>query len=218
MIVQTDQLIRQILGRPDVARRIMKWSLELSEFDIHYESRKALKAQVFADFISEMTFLTKESTKEWTVFVDGSSNSKGTGAGVIIENSQGIVVDVSLGLSFPITNNIVEYEAFLAGLRIAQDLGARRVKIFTDSQLVASQLIGDYQVWEEHLQKYVQIVLEKIKEFKTVEVTHVPREQNARADILSKLASTRTTNGTKQWSRKSSTNPAFRGMKLNCMK
>jgi len=146
VIVQTDQLIRQILGRPDVARRIMKWSLELSEFDIHYESRKALKAQVFADFISEMTFLTKESTKEWTVFVDGSSNSKGTGAGVIIENSQGIVVDVSLGLSFPITNNIVEYEAFLAGLRIAQDLGARRVKIFTDSQLVASQLIGDYQV------------------------------------------------------------------------
>jgi len=44
VIVQTDQPIRQIFGRPDVAGRMMKWSLELSEFDIHYESKKALKA------------------------------------------------------------------------------------------------------------------------------------------------------------------------------
>jgi len=60
---------------------------------------------------------------------------------------------------------------------------------------VALQVTGDYQVREEHLQQYVQLVLEKMKEFETVEVTHVPREQNTRADILSKLASTRTANG-----------------------
>jgi len=144
-----------------------------------------------------MTFPAEESTEEWTVFVDGSSNSKGSGAGVIVENSEGIVFEISLGLSFPVTNNAAEYEAFLAGLRIAQDLGARKVKIFTDSQLVASQVTGDYQVREEHLQQYVQLVIEKIKEFETVEVTHVPREQNTRADILSKLASTRTANGNK---------------------
>jgi len=68
------------------------------------------------------------------------------------------------------------------------------VKIFTDSQLVASQVIGDYQIREEHLQQYVQLVLENMKEFETVEVTHAPRKQNTRADILSKLASTRTAN------------------------
>jgi len=62
VLVRTDQPIRQILGRPDVARRMMKWSLELSEFDIHYESRKALKAQVFADFLAEMTFPEEGST------------------------------------------------------------------------------------------------------------------------------------------------------------
>jgi len=44
VVVRTDQPIRQFLGRPDVAGRMMKWSLELSEFDVHYESRKALKA------------------------------------------------------------------------------------------------------------------------------------------------------------------------------
>jgi len=48
----------------------MKWSLELYEFDIHYESRKALKAQVFADFIAEMTSPPEENQEKWTVFVD----------------------------------------------------------------------------------------------------------------------------------------------------
>ena len=105
VIVRTDQPIRQILGRPDVAGRIMKWSLELSEFDIHHESRKALKAQVFADFLAKMTFPIGDNTEEWIVFVDGSSNSKGSGAGIIIENNKGIVVEISLGLSFPVTNN-----------------------------------------------------------------------------------------------------------------
>jgi ribonuclease HI len=197
VIVRTDQPIRQILGRPDVAGRMMKWSLELSEFDIHYESSKALKAQVFADFLAEMTFPAEDNFEEWTVFVDESSNSKGSGAGIIVEDNKGIVVEISLTLSFPVTNNTAEYEAFLAGLRTAQDMGARKVKIFTDSQLVASQVTGELQVKEDHLQKYVQLVLEKMKEFETVEVTHVPREQNARAYILSKLASTRTTNRNK---------------------
>jgi ribonuclease HI len=109
-----------------------------------------------------------------------------------VEDNKGIVLEISLALSFPVTNNPAEYEAFLAGLRTAQDMGAKKVKIFTDSQLVASQVAGEFQVTKEHVQKYVQLVLEKMKEFETVEVTHVPREQNSRADIPSKLASTRT--------------------------
>ena len=197
VVVRTDQPIRHILGRPDVAGRMMKWSLEQSEFDIHYESRKALKEQVFADVHAEMTFRTEENKEEWTIFIDRSFNSKGRGARIIIENGEGTVVKISLGSSFPVTNNTVEYEAFLAELRIAKDLGARKIRIFTDSQLVASQVTGDYQVREDHLQQYVQLVLEKMKEFEAVEVTHVPREQNTRADILSKLARTRTTNGNK---------------------
>lgn len=159
VIVRTDQPIKQILGRPDAAGMMMKWPLELSDFDIHYEFRKALKAQVFPDYLAEMTFPAEENTKEWIVFVDGSSNSKGSGAGVIVENSEGIIIEISLSLSFPVTNNTTEYEAFLAGLRIAQDLGTKMVKIFTDSQLVASQVTGDFLVREEHLQQYVQLVL-----------------------------------------------------------
>ena len=117
VIVRTYQPIRQILGRLDVVGWMMKWSLELSEFDIHYESKKALKAQVFADFLAEMTFPAEENSEEWTIFIDGSSNSKGSGARIIIENSEGIIVEITLGLSFLVTNNTTEYEAFLASLR-----------------------------------------------------------------------------------------------------
>jgi len=62
---------------------------------------------------------------------------------------------------------------------------------------VASHVTSDFQVREEHLQEYVQLVLGKMKEFQTVEVTHVPRKQNTWANILSKLVSTRTANGNK---------------------
>ncbi|GAU12961.1 hypothetical protein TSUD_191520 [Trifolium subterraneum] len=142
--------------------RMLKWSLEFAEFDISFESRKALKVQVLADFVAEMTTSMTSEKNKWTIFVDGSSNSQGSEADIILENGDGVLIEVSLGLSFPTTNNQAEYEAFLAGLRLAENMGAEEIKIFTDSQL-----------------------------FKETEVKHVPRENNARADVLSKLASTR---------------------------
>ena len=65
---------------------------------------------------------------------------------IILENKEGTLVEVSLALSFPSSNNQAEYKAFLAGLRLEEDLGAEEVKIFTDSQLVASQVRGEYHV------------------------------------------------------------------------
>ncbi|CAJ2665348.1 unnamed protein product [Trifolium pratense] len=199
IIVRTDQPIKSLLGRPDMAGRMLKWSLELSEFDIRYESRKALKSQVLADFVAEMTSpasSTNEADK-WTIFVDGASSSTGAGAGIILENENGIIIEVSLALSFPTSNNQAEYEAFLAGLRLAEDMEAKEVKIFTDSQLVASQVLGEYQAKNDNLSEYLALVKEKITKFESVEVQHVPREHNKRADILSKLASTKKKGGNK---------------------
>ncbi|GAU35417.1 hypothetical protein TSUD_375070 [Trifolium subterraneum] len=190
IVVRTDQPIKQLLARPDMVGRMLKWSLELAEFDISFESRKALKAQVLSDFVAEMTSTTSKKNK-WTIFVDGSSNSQGSGAGIILENGDGVLIEVSLVLSFPTTNNQAEYEAFLAGLRLAEDMGAEEIKIFTDSQLVASQVSGEYQTKEERLLEYLNLIKKKLAKFKEAEVKHVPREHNARANVLSKLASTR---------------------------
>ena len=55
IVVRTDQPIKQLLGRPDMEGKILKWSLQLSEFDIMYEGKKALKSQALANFVSIMT-------------------------------------------------------------------------------------------------------------------------------------------------------------------
>ncbi|GAU51226.1 hypothetical protein TSUD_136230 [Trifolium subterraneum] len=191
IVIRTDQPVKELLARPDMVGRMLKWSLELAEFDISFESRKALKAQVLSDFVAEMTTSTTSEKNKWTIFVDGSSNSQGSGAGIILENGDEVLIEVSLGLSFPTTNNQAEYEAFLAGLRLAEDMGAEEIKIFTDSQLVASQVSGEYQTKEERLLEYLNLIKTKLAKFKETEVKHVPREHNARADVLSKLASTR---------------------------
>ncbi|CAJ2628951.1 unnamed protein product [Trifolium pratense] len=199
IVVRTDQPIKSLLGRPDMAGRMLKWSLELSEFDIRYESRKALKAQVLADFVAEMTSSspTVDGADKWTIFVDGASSATGAGAGIILENENGLLIEVSLALFFPTSNNQAEYEAFLAGLRLAEDLQAKEIKIYTDSQLVASQVLGEYQTKNDNLSEYLALVKEKITKFNSVEILHVPREHNKRADILSKLASTKRKGGNK---------------------
>ncbi|CAJ2676632.1 unnamed protein product [Trifolium pratense] len=198
IVVRTDQPTKQLLARPDMTGRMLKWSLELSEFEIFFESRKALKAQVLADFIAEMTTPSTPDRNKWTIFVDGSSNPQGSGAGIILESGEGVLIEVSLELAFPTTNNQAEYEAFLAGLRLAQDMEAEEIKIFTDSQLVASQITGEYQTKDERLTEYLNLIKEKLTKFRQTEVKHVPREHNARADILSKLASTKKKKGGNQ--------------------
>jgi ribonuclease HI len=199
IVVRTDQPIKALLGRPDMAERMLKWALELSEFDIRFESRKALKAQVLADFVAKMTVPASPANEsnKWTIFVDRASSASGAGAGIILENEAGTIIEVSLTLSFPTSNNQAEYEAFLAGLRLAEDVGAKEVKIFTDSQLVVSQILGEYQTKNDNLHEYLLLVKDRIAKFESAEVLHVPREHNTRADILSKLASTKKKGGHK---------------------
>ncbi|GFS34928.1 hypothetical protein Acr_00g0036800 [Actinidia rufa] len=108
IIVLTDQPLKQILQRPDTSGRLLKWSIELSEFRIEYRPRMAIKAQALADFIVESTHegtpqpetalpeteISEEPTSEkdlahWILFVDGSSNQHGCGAGLIIQTPSG---------------------------------------------------------------------------------------------------------------------------------
>lgn len=53
IIVMTDQLLRQVLHKPEASGRLVKWSMELSEFDVSYQLRATIKAQALADFIVE---------------------------------------------------------------------------------------------------------------------------------------------------------------------
>ncbi|CAJ2665932.1 unnamed protein product [Trifolium pratense] len=182
-----------------IALALVYAARRLRHYFLAHTSRKALKAQVLADFVAEMTSSspTVDGADKWTIFVDGASSATGAGAGIILENENGLLIEVSLALSFPTLNNQAEYEAFLAGLRLAEDVQAKEIKIYTDSQLVASQVLEEYQTKNDNLSEYLVLVKEKITKFNSVEILHVPREHNKRADILSKLASTKRKGGNK---------------------
>ncbi|KAL1363422.1 hypothetical protein AAHE18_03G148300 [Arachis hypogaea] len=77
---------------------------------------------------------TPEVPIEWYLYVDGSSNKMESGAGVIIESNQGTQIELSLKFGFPASNNQAEYDALLAGLKMAREVGAQKLIIFSDSQ------------------------------------------------------------------------------------
>ncbi|XP_025647559.1 uncharacterized protein [Arachis hypogaea] len=192
VVVRTDQGIRQVLQKPDLAGRMMTWAIELSQYDLSYEPRHAIKAQAMADFLVEVTGNPAEVTDtRWKLHVDGASNQTFGGADIILESPAGFIYEQSVKFEFPVSNNQAEYLALLGGLVLARKVRATRLEVCSDSQVVTAQVNGSYQSRDSLLQKYLERVKELSKQFEEVTVQHVLRERNTRADLLSKLASTK---------------------------
>ncbi|XP_065050247.1 uncharacterized protein LOC103995026 [Musa acuminata AAA Group] len=191
--VITNQPLRQVLSKFDVAGRLLKWAVELGEHDVRYVPRTAIKAQSMADFIAELT-QTEDTDLEqppepWVLHVDGSANSKGAGAGLVLRSPDGRSFERSLRFGFQATNNEAEYEALLAGLRLALEMQVDALHVLTDSQLVAEQLNGGYEARDPVMAKYLAQVKNLTTKFSHFALSNVPRGENERADALAKLAS-----------------------------
>ncbi|XP_047171035.1 uncharacterized protein LOC124839305 [Vigna umbellata] len=186
VIMSTDHPIAKILRKPDLVGRIVGWSVELSEFGLQFEPRGSVRGQHLADFAVELPWEAK-CPWAWTLYVDGSSERSGGVAGIVLEGPDDFVVEQTIVFRLKISNNQAEYEAVIAGLELAKDLGAVSVKCRTDSQLVVGQLNESFQTKDDQLLRYYHKVKELVKQFWTVEFKHMPREQNVRADVLSKL-------------------------------
>nr|GEW05609.1 hypothetical protein [Tanacetum cinerariifolium] len=104
--VITDQPIKQVLSRPDVAGRLQKWSIMLGEYNVTYRPRTSVKGQILADFLIEMP-----------------------GAGLILTSPQGAEFTYALRFQFTASNNKAEYEALVAGLRIAARMRVKNVQV-----------------------------------------------------------------------------------------
>ena len=106
-----------------------------------------------ADFIAEFTTPEDANSQEdlWTINTDGSSTQKGGKAGIVITSPEKDVLKYGVQLKFSITNNEVEYEALLSGLRIARALGAEKIVLKSDSQLVIGQVRGDFKAKETRM-------------------------------------------------------------------
>ena len=190
IIVLTDQPLRQVLGKPELSGRMLKWSMELMAFDIEYRPRSAIKAQALADFIAEGFELGRsreDSSGAWMLAVDGSSNPGGGGAGLMIKSPEGQSWLYALHFEFRVSNNEAEYEALIASLKLAAQLGAKHLNVQSDSNLVVQQVKGEYEAREDHMTKYLVFVQELLSHFSSVHIEHVPRSQNAEADALSRI-------------------------------
>ncbi|XP_071712655.1 uncharacterized protein [Rutidosis leptorrhynchoides] len=121
--------------------------------------------------------------------MDRASSFDGSGAGLMLVSPEGKEFTYALRFEFSTTNNEAEYEALLAGLRLARDLNIQYLKVFVDSQLVVNQVAGIFEARSPTIQQYLEKSKELIEQFKGFEIEHVRRSQNKKADALSKLAS-----------------------------
>ncbi|KAL0373672.1 UNVERIFIED_CONTAM: Ribonuclease HI [Sesamum radiatum] len=126
---------------------------------------------------------------KWLHHVDGSSNSTQGEQGLVLRDPEGIKFEVAVKLNFIVTNNEVEYEAVIARMNLAMQLGAKDVVAHTNSQLVAQQFGRTYEVKETSMFRYLQKVRDLQLAFENFELHQVPRKENERADALSKFAS-----------------------------
>ena len=128
------------------------WAVELSEFNIRYEPHGPIKAQCLLDFVNDLQQTPVED--QWTLHVDGSSNPRGAGAGIVLEGPNDILIEKSLHFAFKTSNNQAEYEAILAGLSLAREVGVKKLTCKTDSKLTVGHLNDEFQIKDPILQQY----------------------------------------------------------------
>jgi ribonuclease HI len=128
--------------------------------------------------------------KAWHIYIDGAclGNPGQSGAGIVTFDEQGRELwreSTPLGT---MTNNMAEYEALVRALRRAREMATGAVFVYTDSLLVANQVLGKYKVKNDRLKAYALEVQGVVKGFDRFEIRHIPREENRLADKLAKSA------------------------------
>lgn len=162
IVVYTDQPIKDSLTRLESSGRMLKWAIWLNGYDINYEPRRAIKGQALADFIVELTKPPQQEglTNVWKLLVDGSATQDGCGAGIQCRSPEGDIYEYAMKFNFQTTNNEAEYEALIAGIKMCKAAGARRIEAMSDSnsQLIVSQVNGEYEARDQNMAKYLEMV------------------------------------------------------------
>ncbi|RDY04472.1 rnhA, partial [Mucuna pruriens] len=180
--------------------------MALSEYDITYVSRHAIKGSALADhlayhplaesqplsheFPNEHIMLIEDKPQfedEWMMWFDEASNILGNRIGVILASPTDQYFPFAAKLGFDCTNNMAEYEACTMWLAMALEHQVKRLQVYEDSTLVIYQLRGEWETRDIKLIPYHDYVKEMIEAFDAISFHHVPCEENQMADALATL-------------------------------
>ncbi|XP_070010490.1 uncharacterized protein [Nicotiana sylvestris] len=201
--------LKYIFQKPMPIGRLAKWQILLTEFDIDYVTRTAMKAQALENHLAEnpvddeyqplSTYfpdeevnsieVIPEDTNAWKMFFDGAVNATGVGIGEILISPTGQHYPVTTQIYFFYTNNTAEYEACIMGMNMKIDLDVEELLILGDSDLIIRQAQGEWETRYVKLIPYRQHVEDLSKWFKSIEFKHIPQFHNELVDALATLAS-----------------------------
>ncbi|RDX91297.1 Retrovirus-related Pol polyprotein from transposon opus, partial [Mucuna pruriens] len=200
--------IKYILEKPALTGRIARWQMALSEYDITYVSRHAIKGSVLADhlayhplvdsqplsheFPDEYIMLTldvdPQFEDQWTMWFDEASNILGNRIGVVLQSPTNQYFPFATKLGFDCTNNMEKYEACTMGLAMVLEHRVKRLRVYGDSVLVIYQLCGEWETRDIKLIPYHDYVKEMTRAFDAINFHHVPREEHQIVDALATLS------------------------------
>jgi ribonuclease HI len=187
----------EIIQCREASGRIAKWAVEIMGETISFAPRKAIKSQVLADFVAEWVDTQLPTAliqpELWTMYFDGSLMKTGAGAGLLFISPLGKHLCYMLRLHFPVSKNVVEYEALVNGLHIAIELGIRCLDARGDLQLVIDQVMKNSHCRDRKMEAYCDEVRRLEDKFYGLELNHIARRYNETVDELAKIASGRTT-------------------------
>jgi len=186
VLVTTSFPLGDILHNKDANGRIVKWAMELCPFLLDFQSRTTVKSQALVDFITEWTDLNTTPSPDvfdhWSMFFDGSLNINGAGVGILFISPNKDKLRYILRILFPASNNVTEYEACLHSIRLAVELGVKRLYVYGDSVLVISQLNEEWDMTHEKMDLYCKEIWRWESNFYGIEYIHVVRDKNQAAD------------------------------------
>ncbi|WZZ58029.1 hypothetical protein YC2023_058136 [Brassica napus] len=192
IVIFTTFPLHTILHSPSQPGQLAKWAIELDEYDVEYRPRTCEKSQVLADFLVELPtgdMTNTEPDSTWVLHVNRSSYKQGSGIGIRLTSPTGEILEQSFRLEFHASNNEAEYEALIAGLRLANGLKICNIHAYCDSQLVANQYSGEYKARDERMDAYLKLVQDLAQDFNHFALTRILRLENTQADALAALAS-----------------------------
>jgi ribonuclease HI len=184
----------EIIRNRNANGRIVKWSVELGEFEIEFCPRQAIKSQILANFVSEWTEVQmpppKERHEHGIMYFDGALNLEGASEGVLLISPHGEQLKYVLQIHYKASNNGAEYEALIHWLIIAVSLSIKQLLAFGDSKFVIKQVNKEWDCVKDTMDAYCTEIRKLEGHFEGIEFQHVPRN-NVAADVLSKLGSRR---------------------------